>query len=182
MSDLQVSPERPLRDGVWTIDPQHSEIGFAVKAMWGLATVSGVFGAYDGTLSVRDGEAAGTLTIEAASLDTGNRRRDRHLRSADFFDVERHRQIVFNATSVTALDGGLTVAGELALASTRLPLEIRVNVEPAADGALRLKGTTTVSRTAAGLTWNWLGTIGGDAVLHAELALERARPVRAPEG
>ena len=81
MSDLQATtdrdagdpgPELPLADGVWSVDPQRSEIGFDVKALWGIHTVRGVFGAYDGTLTVQAGGAAGNLTIDAASLDTGH--------------------------------------------------------------------------------------------------------------
>jgi hypothetical protein len=101
--------ELQLPDGVWSIDPQRSEIGFAVKEMWGLQTVRGVFGAYDGSLKVRAGGAAGELTIEAGSL--GHNKRDQHLRAPDFFDVERHPRIVFTATAVTLRDGGLTDHG-----------------------------------------------------------------------
>lgn len=180
MSDLQPttdrrdrSPELPLPDGVWTVDPQRSEIGFAVKALWGLHTVRGVFGTYDGTLTVQAGSAAGKLTIEAASLDTGHRKRDRHLRSPDFFDVEPHPQIVFDATSIAALEHGLTVAGELTIASARLRLAVPVKVERMPDGAPRLSGRTTVAREAAGMTWNRLASVGGDAVLHADLTLTR---------
>lgn len=163
-----------LRDGLWSVDPQRSEIGFAVKEMWGLRTVRGVFGACGGSLEVRAGGVAGVLTIEAGSLDTANDRRDRHLRSPAFFDVERHPRIVFTATAVTARDGGLTVEGELAIGSSRVRLEIPVDVEQMAAGTLRLEGRTAVSRTATGLAWNKLGMIRGDALLHARLTLERA--------
>ena len=164
----------PLPDGIWKVDPQRSEIGFAVKEMWGLHTVRGIFGRCDGSLEARAGGAAGELTIEAASLETGNNRRDKHLRSSAFFDVERHPQMVFTATSVTPRDGGLAVAGELAIGSSRVRLEIPVGVEQTADGALRLEGYTSVSRQAAGLAWNVLGTIRGDAMLHAQVTLRRA--------
>jgi polyisoprenoid-binding protein YceI len=166
--------ELALPDGVWSVDPHRSEIGFAVKGMWGLQTVRGVFGAYGGGLLVRAGGATGEVTIEAGSLDTGNEKRDRHLRSPDFFDVQRHPRIVVTATAVTARDGGLTVTGELAIGSSRVRLEIPVDVEHLADGVLHLEGTTTVSRRAAGVAWNRLGMIRGDAMLHAQLTLERA--------
>jgi polyisoprenoid-binding protein YceI len=171
---LADSTERPLPDGVWSVAPSRSEIGFAVKEMWGLRTVRGIFGAYDGRLEVRAGGVAGELTIEADSLDTGSRRRDRHLRSPAFFDVERHPRIVFTATAVTPGDVGLTVRGELAIRSSRVQLEIPVNAEQTAAGALRLEGRTTVSREAAGVAWNKLGMIRGNAMLHARLTLERA--------
>jgi polyisoprenoid-binding protein YceI len=73
-----------------------------------------------------------------------------NLRSPDFFDVERQPRIVFAATAVTARDGGVTLTGELAVGSSRVRLEIPVNVEQLADGALR-----------------------GDAMLHAQLTLKR---------
>ncbi len=169
------SPTRlPLPDGSWRVDPKRSEIGFAVKAMWGLVTVRGVFGTYEGRLTVRAGSARGELTIDGASLDTRNRRRDRHLRSPDFFDVERHPQISFSAQRLIARDDGLTVIGELTVGSSRTALEIPVDVEQISDddGTRLLEGETTIARKAAGLTWNALGTIGDDAVLHARLALE----------
>ena len=168
-----VTRKRPaLPEGAWKVDPERSEIGFAVKSM-GLISVRGLFREYAGSLEVRGDGAAGQLTIEAASLDTRNKRRDRHLRSRDFFDVERHPCVVFAATAVSARDGGVMVTGDLTIGSTRLPLEIPVTVEPAAGGAVRLEGKTTVPRAAAGLDWNWLGMVGRDAVLHARLTLTR---------
>jgi polyisoprenoid-binding protein YceI len=171
---IRADAEFPLPDGVWTVDPQRSEIGFAVRDMWGLRTVRGCFGAYDGRLTVRGGDATGELRIEAGSLDTGQSRRDRHLRSPAFFAVERHPRIVFTATALTARASGPTVEGELVIGSSCVELEIPLEVEPLTDGARRLAGGTAVSRQAAGVDWNMLGMIRGDAVLHAELTLERA--------
>jgi polyisoprenoid-binding protein YceI len=162
-----------LPDAVWRVDRRRSEIGFAVRDMWGLRTVRGEFTAYLGSLEVRGGRTSGALTIEATSLDTGNRRRDRHLRSPAFFDVARHPRITFASTAVTAQDGGLTVAGELVVGESRLRLEIPVSVERMADGALRLEAGATVSRDAAGLDWNMMGAIRGDAALRARLTLEK---------
>jgi polyisoprenoid-binding protein YceI len=160
-------------NGVWSVDPQRSEIGFAVKNMWGLQTVRGVFRTYDGSLTVGAGGAAGELTIDAGSLATGHDKRDRHLRSPDFFDVERHPRVVFTASAVTTSDRCLTVTGELAIGSSRIRLEIPLGVEPIDDGVLRVDGTTTVSRDAAGVAWNKMGMIHRDAVLHARLTLTR---------
>lgn len=117
--------------------------------------------------------ATGELTIEAGSLDTGHDRRDRHLRSPAFFDVERHPRIVFAATAVTARAGGPIVTGRLAIGSARVALEIPVAIEHAPDSALRLEGKTTVARTAAGLAWNKLGMIRGDAMLRAHITFTR---------
>jgi polyisoprenoid-binding protein YceI len=165
--------EFPLPEGVWRVDPDRSEVGFAVKMLWGLLRVRGVFREYGGELKVGAGATAGELAIESASLDTRNDRRDEHLRSADFFDVERHPRVVFTATAITTRDGGVTVTGDLAIGSVRVPLAIPVNVEHATGGGLCLEGETTVPRAAAGLDWNKLGLIGPDAMLHARLTLER---------
>ena len=163
--------ERTLPAGEWVVDAQGSEVGFAVKDLWGLRTVRGSFGAYDGSLTVGSGDVAGELLIEAGSLDTGHTRRDQHLRSPAFFDVERHPRMVFTTTAATARVVGVTVTGELAIGSSRVGLEIPVNVDRLADGRLRLEGRTTVARQTAGLGWNKLGMIRGDAVLHAQLTL-----------
>ena len=164
---------RPLADGAWSVDPGHSEIGFAVKSIWGLQTIRGVFGIYEGSLRVGAGQAVGELTIESASLDSGHKRRDRHLRSSDFFDSERYPRIVFTSTSLVARNDGATITGELAIGSSRLRLEIPVCVEETTDDGVRLEGKITVPRKAVGLSWNWLGTISDDAVLHARLELRR---------
>jgi polyisoprenoid-binding protein YceI len=171
---MSTRARQPLPAGIWTIDQQRSEIGFAVKEMWGLRTVHGVFGAYGGTLELGPGKRGGKLTIDADSIKTGNNRRDRHLRSPAFFDVEQHRQIMFTTTAVTARHAGLTIAGELTIGSSRVPLEIPVSIERLADGELRLEGRTSVSRRAAGLAWNVLGMIRGDAIVYAKLTLKRA--------
>ena len=167
--------ERTLPAGEWVVDAQGSEVGFAVKDLWGLRTVRGSFGAYDGNLTVRSGDVAGELLVEAGSLDTGHTRRDQHLRSPAFFDVERHPRMVFTTTAATARVVGVTVTGELAIGSSRVRLEIPVNVERLADGARHLEGRTTVARQTAGLGWNKLGMIRGDAVLHAQLTLRPHR-------
>ena len=170
--------EHALPAGVWRVEARRSEIGFAVRDLWGLRTVRGIFGAYDGSLTVRAGDAAGELLIEARSLDTGNNRRDQHLRSPAFFDVERHPRIVFTTTAAAARDGGVTVTGVLAIGSSSVRLEIPAKVEHLADGALCLEGRTTVGRQAAGLAWNKLGMIRGDATLHARLTLRPRQSAR----
>jgi polyisoprenoid-binding protein YceI len=172
MSDV-LAPDQPptISDGVWHVDPQHSEIGFAVPSMYGLVTVRGTFDGCSGRLTVAPDTTTGELSVDAASLDTGNQRRDRHLRSADFFDAERHPQIVFTATGLAADERGLTVAGELRIGSTVLPLEVPVEVNSAEGDAIVLDARPTISRAATGLTWNMLGMIGDEARLTVRITL-----------
>ena len=74
----------------WRLDPTRSHVEFHTPTLWGLMTVKGRFERYHGTLDLRQ-QPAIELTIEAASLDTNNNIRDKHLRSGDFFDVENQK-------------------------------------------------------------------------------------------
>jgi polyisoprenoid-binding protein YceI len=95
----------------WRLDPEGSTAEFRVPTLWGLATVRGRFHRLDG---YADADGSMELVIDAASLDTGNRQRDRHLRSADFFDCERHPDVRFRSTDLSSLDAGrIRVAGDL---------------------------------------------------------------------
>src|SRR5512140_2349442 len=111
---------RPLIPaGIWKVDPAHSTVGFSVKHM-GIANVRGKFTEFEGTLEVKehlaDSRAYGTVKV--ASIDTDEPQRDEHLRSPDFFDVERFPEIIFESTRVQAIDdessrvtGNLTMHG-----------------------------------------------------------------------
>ncbi|MEX2446786.1 MAG: YceI family protein [Dehalococcoidia bacterium] len=104
----------------WELDAHHLELGFAVKHMM-VATVRGRFTEVEAEVSLdeeRPDASRVTATVQAASLTTGNPDRDAHLRSADFFDVERYPTIMFRSTSVGRtkegrfdLDGELTIRG-----------------------------------------------------------------------
>ncbi len=111
--------ETSLPIGTWTVDPAHSEVGFAVKHM-GIATVRGEFTEFEGTLEI--GEDLSTAraygTVKVASIDTSEPQRDAHLRSPDFFDGEQYPELRFESTRIEALDeeefritGNLTLHG-----------------------------------------------------------------------
>src|SRR5690242_8275337 len=87
-SELQQSP--------WRLDHDHSSVEFHVKTLWGLVTVKGAFARYEGRLDL-SADPAIELTIDAASLDTKNAKRDAHLRSADFFAADEHPQVRFRS-------------------------------------------------------------------------------------
>ncbi|HEY4825724.1 MAG TPA: YceI family protein, partial [Solirubrobacteraceae bacterium] len=99
-----------LASGARRLDPALSSVEFHVPHFWGLITVKGHFERYEGTLDLQS-EPAVELTIEAESLQTGNRKRDQHLRSADFFDVEHHPQIRFVSETAALEDTALKVRG-----------------------------------------------------------------------
>ena len=163
-----------LRDttGTWHVDPAVSRVGFTVRSMWGLSKVRGSFSRFHGTLTAQPDGTAGVLVIESASFDTANAKRDEHLRSDDFFAVERHPEIVFSTVWVVPRADGMSVSGVLRLGERSLPLELEVDVAWEGD-RLRLSASDSVSRPRAGLTWNKLGMIRGDAHLEVDLVLVR---------
>jgi polyisoprenoid-binding protein YceI len=166
------SSELGLPVGIWNSEPSGSRLEFAVKTMWGLATVKGRFDRFHGQLEVKPEGARAELTVEAASLDTGHGKRDTHLRSADFFDVENHPTLSFTASAITPRsDDGLTITGDLAVAGRVVRLQLPVRVTHGEHGRLHLSTTAIVPREHAGMTWNRSGMIRGDINLKAELEL-----------
>src|SRR5271163_4316433 len=101
--DPSSSAVSELAGGAWRLDPARSSVEFHVRHFYGLVTVKGSFSRYEGTLKL-DPPPAVELTIEADSLDTKMAKRDKHLRSSDFFDAANHQQVRFVSDNVT-LDG-----------------------------------------------------------------------------
>src|SRR3954447_3603263 len=93
----------PIAAGAWRLDPARSGVEFHVRHFYGLMTVKGEFADYDGTLQLGATPAV-ELTIQAGSLNTKMAKRDEHLRSGDFFDVEHHPQVRF-VSERAELDG-----------------------------------------------------------------------------
>src|SRR3954451_14970320 len=102
----------PITDGAWQLDRGRSSVEFHVRHFYGLMTVKGEFADYDGKLELAATPAV-ELTLQAASLETRMAKRDEHLRSEDFFDVERHPQVRFVSDSATLEGETLHVRGQL---------------------------------------------------------------------
>jgi polyisoprenoid-binding protein YceI len=144
-------------NGSWQLDPQRSSVEFRAAKLWGLVTVKGHFEAYEGQLDL-DGSPALELTIDAASVRTGIRKRDQHLRSPDFFDAENHPQARFRSDSVDLRDDRLKVRGRLSARGSSIPLELEAQVRPV-DGGLEIEATTAAAHRELGMTWSPLGMI-----------------------
>jgi polyisoprenoid-binding protein YceI len=165
--------------GRWELDPQHTTLEFRVRHA-GLARVRGVFQIVDGVIEAApDGTLSGYASIDAASLTTGLELRDEHLRSADFFDVERHPTLTFATTAVQVRpDGRATVRGELAIRGVTRELELDGEVLGAGrddEGAERIgiELTGRLDRRDYGLTWN--AAVDGGGLLvgnRVDIALE----------
>lgn len=163
-----------LPQGAWRVDPSSSSVEFSARGMFGLALVKGRFTDFTGDLQVDDAGSRGELRIGAASLDTRNAMRDRHLRSSDFFDVEQHPTVTFLLHSVQAqTGGGLTFTGALQIGQNSIVVTAPLRVSTPAPDRLELGAKLDVDRAAAGVGWGKLGMIRGDAHLAVQLTLER---------
>lgn len=155
--------------GTWTVDPAHSSVAFEVKHMM-ISTVRGHFGEFGGTLEAAEDDPSNSRIegwVKAASIDTGNPERDAHLRSAEFFDAERHPMIRFASTRIQHVEGGTyRVAGDLTIRDVTRQVEMDATVEGAAEDpwgnervGIRVRGT--IDRTEFGLTWQQRLAQGG---------------------
>lgn len=176
MTTLETLLGDPDLAGVWNLVPDRSAVTFKIRHMWGLLRVKGRFTDVRGDGQLTGTEAVfGRLDIRAASLDTGIGRRDKHLRSADFFDVERFPEISVVVTAVHPTQGNaadlranVTIKG--VTASPPLP----VTIAELDDGSIRFSGETKIDRSQFGLGWNRLGMMARTATAAAEAVFVRA--------
>jgi polyisoprenoid-binding protein YceI len=128
--------------------------------MWGMVSVKGMFREVTGTGTVSAaGEVAGTVTVAAGSVDTKIKKRDEHLRSADFFDVANYPDITFAAEQVTPSGEGVTLTGTLTVRDRTRPVSLAAKVSGFDGAQLELDGEIQVNRADFGLTWNQLGMV-----------------------
>ena len=163
-----------LRDGKlagdWALDASRSQIRLRSKSMWGLAAVKGIFSRVsgDGTVSPA-GQVSGVISVDCASVDTKNKKRDEHLRSADFFDVENHPSLTFRADGIRPSGDGAAVTGSLTVRSRTRPLSVDAKVSALDSGEVSLDAEVQVNRADFGLTWNQMGmaSMNNTITIHA---------------
>ena len=144
---------------IYEIDPAHSNVGFEVTHL-GISKVPGSFKEYKGTFDFD--EKSQTLKnlkveIQTASIDTGNSDRDKHLKSADFFDAAKYPTATFSVKAPTKISGG-NVMGDLTIRgkTEHVPVKIAFNGTAAAMGTTKssFDAETTIDRRKFGMTWN----------------------------
>jgi polyisoprenoid-binding protein YceI len=172
------APQELLRDGKlagsWALDAAKSEIGLKSKSMWGMVPVKGVFREVTGSGAVSaTGDVAGTVTVAAGSIDTRNKKRDEHLRSADFFDAANAPDITFAAGQVTPSGEGVTVAGTLTVRDRTRPVSFAARVSGFDGAQVELDGELQVNRSDFGLTWNKLGMTSMDNTITVHAVFTR---------
>lgn len=178
----------------WTIDPAHTEIGFAVRHLM-LSTVRGRFGAVTGTVTVDEKSprtAKVDVTVDVSSVDTRQEMRDNHLRSPDFFDVAKYPTMHFVSKKI---EGDVTkkfrVIGDLTIKDTTREVALDVTLEgraidPWGNDRVGFSATGKLNREDFGLTWNQAletgGVLVGDEIklsIDAELVRQNAAAVSA---
>jgi polyisoprenoid-binding protein YceI len=146
-----------IAQGRWRIDPTRSSVEFRARTLWGLTNVTGRFERYEGTLVLQQNPLI-ELTIDTASLNTNLRLRDRHLRSADFFDAVNHPQVSFVSDSATLKDERLHVRGRLHAAGQSMPLELDARLRRVGD-ELEVDARTNADPRKLGMSHGLLGMI-----------------------
>ena len=177
----------------YNIDPDHSTVGFSIKHL-GISTVHGRFAKFKGAITVSQSDpttARAEATIEAASIDTGVEARDKHLRSPDFFDVEKYPSLKFVSTKISPMkDNKFTMTGDLTMHGVTKPVTLDVVFEGSAQdpwGNVRgaFSATGVLNRKDFGITWNKVldnkGLLIGDDV-GINLEIEGIQSVEKPAG
>jgi polyisoprenoid-binding protein YceI len=155
---------------IWKIDPRHSSAQFGVTHLM-ISTVRGEFHGLNGTIVRDDADISKTtvdVTIDATTVDTREPDRDKHLKSADFFDVDKFPTITFKSTKVEKLgDDKLKVTGDLTIrgVTKQTVLEVTSPKPPIKDpwGLQRtaVSATTRINRQEFGVAWNKTLEAGG---------------------
>jgi len=154
----------------WSIDQSHSEIDFKVRHLM-ISHVKGSFKTFDASIYTTDKDfttAEIDLWIDAASITTGEEKRDEHLKNADFFDVENHKQITFTSSTIekAGKDGNHELWGELTMKG--ITKNVKLNVEfggiindPWNNEKAGFTVTGKINRSDWELTWNAAMETGG---------------------
>jgi polyisoprenoid-binding protein YceI len=159
MSDIPFPNYLP---GTWRADPAQSAIGFSVRLLM-VGKARGRFTGFDVTIVTNEDPLASTVTasIDLASIDTDQPKRDKHLRSTDFLAVEQHPTMTYRSTGIRPVGDGWVVDGDLTLHDVTRPVTLTVavdrsGVDRAGGRRVRLAATTLIKRGDFGID-RWIG-------------------------
>jgi len=164
--------------GTFTIDVSHSHVGFVVRHMM-VSKVRGRFTSFTGEITIPENplHSSVELKVDAGSIDTREEARDAHLRSPDFFDVERYPEITFRSTRVEGESpGGFRLVGDLTVHGVTRPVELDVEyngwtTDPWGGRRAGFSASAEVDREDFGLTWN-AALEGGGVLVGKKARLE----------
>jgi polyisoprenoid-binding protein YceI len=154
--------------GGWQVDPVHTSVEFVARHLM-VSKVRGKFTGVEGNINIAEDptESSVAVTIDAASVETGDEKRDEHLRSPDFFDVKRYPEITFRSMRVEGESPGhFLVHGDLTIHGVTRPVSLEAEYhgwtsDPWGGRRAGFSATTEVDREDFGLTWNVAIEAGG---------------------
>ena len=161
--------EIPVGTKTYSVDTAHSRVGFIVKHL-GFSKVRGAFESFEGTVEFEPGDLhslQASATIDASTVNTNEPKRDDHLRSADFFDVETYPSITFESTGIRVIsDDQFILEGEFSLHGVTKTVELTgeflgESKDPWGGMRVGFEAETTINRKDFGLNWNVALEAGG---------------------
>ncbi|MFD9393542.1 YceI family protein [Streptomyces sp. NPDC060000] len=160
--------------GTYTIDPAQSTVRFRMRNFFGLAVVHGTFAVTGGEVVVDNPVESSTVevVVSAASIDTGNEKRDAHVRQAGFLDVATHGEMHFRGERVEAGDGAYLLHGRLTVRGISKPAALTLDGVSGDERRLVCHAVTTVDRYAFGVT-KGKGSMGRHLTLDLDVVAER---------
>ncbi|MGA2850973.1 MAG: YceI family protein [Terracidiphilus sp.] len=167
---MSTTPPAPGTVTTWKLDPAHSSAEFKVKHMM-ISNVKGTFTGLSGTLQLDETDrthSTAEASISVATISTGDAQRDGHLKSAEFFDVEKFPTITFKSSNIDSTGGpDYEVTGDLTIRDVTKPVTFKVEdlstpaKDPWGNQRIGLSATTKINRKDFGLGWNAALETGG---------------------
>jgi polyisoprenoid-binding protein YceI len=163
-----VTTATAIETTTYSIDKAHSEVSFQVRHL--LTKVRGRFSAFEGTIEYDEQQpedSSVNVAVQAASIDTNERDRDAHLRSADFFEVEKYPTLTFRSRAINRTGTlGFDLTGDLTIRGVTRPVTFDVNFlgkakDPWGNERIAFEAETTIDRKDYGLHWNAALETGG---------------------
>jgi polyisoprenoid-binding protein YceI len=163
--------------GRWAIDPVHSDVGFVIRHLM-VSKVRGHFTKFEGEIITGADplQSSATAVIDLNSIDTSNQQRDDHIRSADFFEVEKYPTMTYRSTGLRHDGHDLVLDGELTLKGVTLPVPLTLEVngfgpdpfaaDPHVGARAGFSATGEINRDDFGVSYN--GPIPGGGVALGE--------------
>lgn len=172
----------------WTIDSSHTNASFSVRHLM-ISNVKGEFQKVTGSVTFDPAKPEATsirAEIDVASISTRDAQRDTHLRSADFFDAEKHPVLTFESTAVRRGDKGLEIVGNLTIRETKREVVLAVDgptpevTDPWGNVRVGASASTKIKRSEFGMTWNSAletgGVVVGDEItIHLDVELVKQK-------
>lgn len=156
-----------LTPGVWNVDPVHSSIGFVARHLM-ISKVRGTFGTFTGSITIAEDPLQSKVeaTAEVGSITTGDDGRDTHLKSADFFDVEKYPTMSLVSTGIEPSGSDYTLHANLTIKGVTKPVDFDlefdgVSKDPWGGTRAGFAAETEVNRKEWGLEWNVALETGG---------------------